>query len=67
MESIKKAIYKPEVSRESVQKTFGESLPVNGDQMIKYEHEWWARAATGEVSIEEALKNLENDIAAISP
>ena len=67
MESIKKAIYKPEVSRESVQKTYGESLPVNGDQMIKYEHEWWARAATGEVSIEEALKNLANDIAAISP
>ncbi len=67
MESIKKAIYKPEERRKSVQHTGGESMPVNGDQMLKYQHEWWSRAATGEVSMEEALKNLEKDIAAISP
>jgi len=67
MASIEKAVYKPELRRESVQHTGGESMPVNGDQMLKYQHEWWSKAATGEVSIEEALKNLEKDIEAISP
>jgi ABC-type glycerol-3-phosphate transport system substrate-binding protein len=67
MESIKKAVYKPELRRQSVQHTGGESMPVNGDQMLKYQHEWWSKAATGEVSVEEALKNLEQDVAAISP
>lgn len=67
MDSIKKAVYKPEARRDSVQHTGGESMPVNGDQMLKYQHEWWSRAATGDVSVEEALKNLEQDVAAISP
>ena len=67
MDSIEKAIYKPALTRQSVQHTGGESMPVNGDQMLKYQHEWWSKAATGEVSVEEALKNLEQDVAAISP
>jgi len=67
MDSIKKSVYKPEIRRKSVKNTGGESLPVNGDQMIKYQHEWWVKAATGEVSIDEALKNLKKDIEAISP
>jgi hypothetical protein len=67
MDSINKAVYKPETRSISIKNTGGESLPVNGDQMIKYQHEWWAKAATGEVSVEEALKKLEEDIAGISP
>jgi hypothetical protein len=67
MDSIKKAVYRPAERRESVQHTGGESMPVNGDQMLKYQHEWWSKAATGEVSVEEALKNLAKDVAAISP
>ena len=67
MDSINKAVYKPDTRRISIKNTGGESLPINGDQMIKYQHEWWVKAATGEVSIDEALKQLEKDIVAISP
>ena len=67
MDSIKKAVYKPEERLKSAKNTGGESMPVNGDQMLKYQLEWWARAATGEVSTEEALKNLAKDIEMISP
>jgi hypothetical protein len=67
MESIQKAVYKPETRAISIQNTGGESLPINGDQMIKYQHEWWAKASTGEVSVDDALKQLEKDIVAISP
>jgi hypothetical protein len=35
--------------------------------MLKYELEWWAKASTGEVSIEEALENLNNDIQSVAP
>ena len=67
MDSIKKAVYKPEERLKSAKNTGGESMPVNGDQMLKYQLEWWARSATGEVSTEEALKNLAKDIEMISP
>jgi ABC-type glycerol-3-phosphate transport system substrate-binding protein len=67
MDSIKNAVYKPDVRRTAIKNTGGESLPINGDQMIKYELEWWAKAATGEVSTEEALERLAEDIEGISP
>jgi ABC-type glycerol-3-phosphate transport system substrate-binding protein len=67
MDSIKKAVYKPDTRSAAIARTGGESLPVNGDQMLKYEHEWWTKAASGEVSIDEALKNLANDIKSIAP
>ncbi len=49
IESVRKAVYKPEARALAIKNTGGESLPVNGDQMLKYELEWWQKAATGEV------------------
>jgi len=67
MESISKSVYKPEARRQSLQNSGGEALPVNGDQMIQFQLEWWAKAATGEVSVDDALESLAQDIDSVSP
>jgi hypothetical protein len=34
--------------------------------MLKYQLEWWAKAAGGQVSVDKALNQLKNDIESIS-
>lgn len=65
MESIQQQVPYPELRADSVKNTYGESLPVNGDQMIQFQLEWLQKAATGEVSVDEAIENLKKDLDSI--
>jgi len=67
LESIQKIVPKTDVRRVAIKSAKVESLPVNGDQMLKYQLEWWTKAASGEVSVEKALEGLREDIKSISP
>lgn len=64
-ESIKEKVPLYEKRIPAIKSTTALSLPVNGEQMLKYQLEWWQKAASGEVSVKEALSKLEEDIASI--
>jgi len=67
MENIQELVSRYDVRRVAIESTRVETLPVNGDQMLQFQLEWWARAALGEVSIDEALQGLQEDIEMVSP
>jgi len=59
---VKKRMPLPEVKRAAIEHSKTTVLPPGGDQIMLVTHEWWQKAALGEVSVSEAIKNAQKEI-----